>query len=253
MATFTQNWVLPSTKRTIFSTVLACICSREYVCIRLNFHLRKGEFQYLTKKKKRSKAYSHHQQRAGHRWPPPCSCSCCYSGTANEDRQKKEENTMSVQIISNSGSLLPLFITDTCHSHRWVTLLARSLFTHRVNPLFFCHPAIILRHDERHVRGVGRFKNPGVMRIWSGYSALMGWQLRICLHHKSQVSRCGGRLLTSNNLREREWYWGEIRRWSSVFNIDGVRFLVDGSFFFYYLFHHEESDRGIFGSIVLHW
>lgn len=74
------------------------------------------------------------------------------------------------------------------------------------------------------------------MRIWSGYSALMGWQLRICLHHKSQVPRCGGRLLTSNNLREREWYWGEIRRWRSVFNIDGVRFLVDGSFFFFLLF-----------------
>lgn len=91
--TFGYFYTKLGTKRTIFPTVLACICIREYVCIRLNFHLRKREFKYVTKqKKKRSKAYSHHQQRAGHRWPPPCSCSCCYSGTANEDRQK---NTMS--------------------------------------------------------------------------------------------------------------------------------------------------------------
>lgn len=91
--TFGYFYTKLGTKRTIFPTVLACIWIRQYVCIRLNFHLRKREFKYVTKQqKKRSKAYSHHQQRAGHRWPPPCSCSCCYSGTANEDRQK---NTMS--------------------------------------------------------------------------------------------------------------------------------------------------------------
>lgn len=102
--------------------LLHCTCLHLYqtVCLHpVEFPFAQEVILICNKqKKKRSKAYSHHQQRAGHRWPPPCSCSCCYSGTANEDRQKKHNEPTGVQIISNSGSLLPLFITDTCHSHR---------------------------------------------------------------------------------------------------------------------------------------
>lgn len=71
------------------------------------------------------KIYSHHQQQAGHRWPPPCSCSCCYSGTAMGD--KKHNQLSSVKITSSVTRALP-FIMDTCHSDR-LSHLALNVYT----------------------------------------------------------------------------------------------------------------------------
>lgn len=47
---------------------------------------------------KKSVLYSHHQERAGRHWPPPCSCSC-YSGTA-----KEKKSTMSPKVSVISGA-----------------------------------------------------------------------------------------------------------------------------------------------------
>lgn len=49
---------------------------------------------------KKSVLYSRHQGRAGRHWPPPCSCSCCYSGTVKE----KKKSTMSPQVSVISGA-----------------------------------------------------------------------------------------------------------------------------------------------------
>lgn len=57
--TFGYFYTKLGTKRTIFPTVLACIWIRQYVCIRLNFHLRKREFKYVTKQKKKEVKHTH--------------------------------------------------------------------------------------------------------------------------------------------------------------------------------------------------
>lgn len=38
----------------------------------------------------KSVLYSHRQGRAGRHWPPPCSCSCCYSGTVKGKKKKAQ-------------------------------------------------------------------------------------------------------------------------------------------------------------------
>lgn len=48
--------------------------------------------------------YSHPRQPVGSRWPPPCSCSCCYSGTV---KKRHGNNPMSQRVT----------IRDTCLTH----------------------------------------------------------------------------------------------------------------------------------------
>lgn len=75
-----------SNRASIFTDV-----SERFAELHQSGHFNRGEKSVL---------YSHHQGRAGRHWPPPCSCSCCYSGTVKE----KKKSTMSPQVSVISGA-----------------------------------------------------------------------------------------------------------------------------------------------------
>lgn len=66
-----------------------------------------------------NRVYLHPQQRAGHHSPQPCSCSCYYSGTGNENKERKKPQSAEwcPDNIQRKSTYFPL-ITNTCHSNR---------------------------------------------------------------------------------------------------------------------------------------
>lgn len=102
-------------------------------------------------------------------------------------KTKTHNEPTSVQITSSATRALP-FHNGHLSLKQIVTLGSECLPTELT--LFstctsaFCHSAIIVTWREACERP--RPIQAKVMRICSGYSALMGWQLRICLHHKAK-------------------------------------------------------------------
>lgn len=123
--------------------------------------------------------YSHPQQREGRHSLPPCSCNCCYSGTMN----KKKKKTQSVNDFQWIEWATP-FSQQTSVTHTNCHILNIC-----INPFLHLHSRILplccYCYSLRSMREAWPIQ-ASVMRICSGYSALMGWQLRICLHHKAK-------------------------------------------------------------------
>lgn len=105
-----------------------------------------------------SALYSHHQGQAGHHWPPPCSYSCCYSGTVKREKKTKHNEPTSVSNIWWYYIVSHLQWTPVCQAahHTWSKLFTHSSLT----PFLYVHEYILLLHHERHVRAPGQFK-PG--------------------------------------------------------------------------------------------
>lgn len=113
---------------------------------------------------------------------------------------KTKESTLSllVSIISSAKQALPASIKDTCQSNR-LSHSALNVYTLRVNPFLYVHEGILppchycdTMRGMREAQANSNWGNENLVWLYSSY----GMAIKAMFASQSEVSRCGGRLLT---------------------------------------------------------